>query len=57
MTTESREGCRAAAFECEEVAVVNGEIDAGREDKGRDGEDEDNVGDTESEMVPESNVV
>ncbi len=55
--TESRKGCRAAAFEFEEVVVVDGEVDAGREDKGRDEEDEDDVGDTGSEMVPESNVV
>ena len=57
VTTESRKGCRAAAFEFEEVAVVDGEVDAGREDNSRDEEDEDNVGGTESEMVPESNVV
>jgi hypothetical protein len=37
--------------------VGNGEADAGREDNGRDEEDEDNVGGTESEMVPESNAV
>jgi hypothetical protein len=55
--TESRKGCRAAAFEFEEVVVVDGEVDAGREDNGRDEEDEDNVGDTGNEMVPESNVV
>jgi len=37
--------------------VGNGEADAGREDNGRDEEDEDNVNGTESEMVPESNAV
>jgi hypothetical protein len=37
--------------------VVDGEVDAGGEDNGRDEEDGDNVGDTESEMVPENNVV
>jgi len=52
VTTESRKGCCAAAFEFEEVVVVDGEVDVGREDDG-------NVGVTESgaEMVPESNVV
>jgi hypothetical protein len=48
VTTESRKGCRAAAFEFEEVVVVDGEVDVGGED---------DVGDTESEMVPENNVV
>jgi hypothetical protein len=57
VTTESRKGCRAAAFEFEEVVVVDGEVDVGGEDNGRDEEDEDDVGDTESEMVPENNVV
>jgi hypothetical protein len=58
VTTESRKGCRAAAFEFEEVVpVVGGEVDVGREDNGRDEEDEGNVGGTESEMVPESNVL
>lgn len=57
MTTESRKGCRAAAFDFEEVVVVIGEADAGGEDDGRNKEDEDNVGGTESEMVPESNAV
>jgi len=57
VTTESRRGCRAAAFDFEEVVVVDGEVDVGREDDGRDEEDKDNVGDIESEMVPESNVV
>lgn len=46
--------------------MIDGEVDAGREDNGRDEEDEDNgrdeegednVGDTERDMVPESNVV
>lgn len=37
--------------------MVDGEVDAGREDSGSDEEDEDDVGGTESEMVPESNVV
>jgi hypothetical protein len=50
VTTESRKGCRAAAFDFEEVVVVDGEVDAGREDNGK-------VGDTESETVAESNVV
>jgi hypothetical protein len=57
VTTESRRECRAAAFDFEEVVVVDGEVDVGREDNDRDEEDEDNVGDNESEMVPESNVV
>lgn len=59
VTTESRKGCCAAPFELEEVVVVDGEADAGREDNGRDEEDEDKVGDAESETVPdsESNVV
>jgi len=53
VTTESRKGCRAAAFEF----VVDGEVDAGREDDDRDEGEEDDDGDAESEMVPESNVV
>lgn len=53
MTTESRKECWVAAF-FEEVVVVDGEVDVGREDCKKD---EDNVGGTESEMVPESNVV
>ncbi len=54
---EGRKGCRAAASEREEVeeAVVEGEVDAGREDNDKDGED--NVGGTESEIIPESKVV
>lgn len=57
MTTGSRKGCRTAAFDFEEAVVVDGEVDAGREDNGRDEEDEDNVGGIEKEMVPENNVV
>lgn len=53
VTTESRKGCRAAAFEFEEVVLV----DTGREDNGIGEEDEDNVWGTESEIVPESNVL
>jgi hypothetical protein len=70
VTTESCKGCRAAPFKVKEVVVPNGEDndeddggdedeDGGREedeDNGRE-EDEDNDGGTESEMVPESNVV
>jgi hypothetical protein len=54
VTTESRKGCRAAAFELEEVVLV---VDAGREDNGVGEEDEDSVEGTESEIVPESNVL
>lgn len=54
VTTESRKGCRAAAFEFEEVVLV---VDAGREDDGIGEEDEDRVGGTESEIVPENNVL
>lgn len=59
MTTESCKGCCAAAFDFEllVVVVVGGEVDAGRDDDGGDEEGEDNAGGTESEMVPESNVV
>jgi hypothetical protein len=29
VTTESRKGCRAAAFDLEEMPVVDGEVDVG----------------------------
>jgi hypothetical protein len=50
---KTRKGCCAAAFDFAEVAVVvvvDKEVDVGREDDGE-------VGDTESEAAPESNVV
>lgn len=53
VTTESHKESRAAAL-FDEVVGVDGVVDVGREDFEKD---EDNVGGTESEMVPENNVV
>jgi hypothetical protein len=53
--SRSGKGSRAAAFDFEEVVLVDGEVDVGREDNSRD--DEENVGDVESELFSESNVV
>ncbi len=57
VTRESRsgKGCRAAAFDFEEVVLVDGEVNVGREDNS--GDDEEDVGDVERELFSESNVV